>query len=141
MCGVGAEKHLPARRLRVDFALSLSLFPSKKSPNARRNGAGVVLAGWRRVKIRVQGRMVALRRKARLSPTVLSPHLLPLLLLLGLGSPVVFLLLFFCFFFSCCNAWPLPFPPLVFHLAGAPLEPANHHRIPYNDQRNKKEEK
>lgn len=34
-----------------------------------------------------------------------------------------------------------PFPPLVFHLAGAPLEPANHHRIPYNDQRNKKEEK
>lgn len=54
-------------------SLSLSLFLSKKSPNARRNGAGVVLAGWRRVKIRVQGRMVALKegRLASLPPCYL----------------------------------------------------------------------
>lgn len=29
---------------------------------------------------------------------------------------------------------PFKQPPVVFHLAGAPLEPTNHHRIPYSEQ-------
>lgn len=107
--------------------------PQKKSPMPGEMGARVALEGG--------GSVAELERDGEgnrkgenyiygVSPTVAS--LLRLLLLR----------LRFLLFVSLCSALPeqcslslFNQPPVVFHLARAPLEPTNHHRIPCSEPR------
>lgn len=119
-----------------DYEPPLSGEPSKKIPNARGNGGRNGPGGRRKYSRARKGlgdcegtkgedsggelytRDLSHRRRLFSSSFSLCPYLR------GSSSFSLQLLLF-----------PFNQPPVVFHLAGAPLEPTNHHRIPYSEAR------
>lgn len=132
-----------------DYEPPLSGEPSKKSPMPGEMGAGVALEGGGSVAglEGVRGTTRDQREEeeggeGRVIYTGSLPPSLPL-----------FFVSFFVFSLSlspslvsfslhlrplCCKQFSLSLfnqPPVVFHLAGASLEPTNHHRIPYSAAR------
>lgn len=121
-----------------DYEPPLSGEPSKKFPMPGEMGAGVALEGggsiaglekaWgttRGQKEKTPGGELYTRdlsHRRRLSSASSSFSLCPYLRCSY--SFFLYLLLF-----------PFNQPPVVFHLAGAPLEPTKHHRIPYSEAR------
>lgn len=125
-----------SRLSRVPYSLGRAL---KKIPNARGNGGRSGPGGRRKCSRARRGRRGI--ERGRIIYTGSLPPSSPLFVFFFFYVFVLVFLSLSLSVISFCYSLPqqcslsLFQPPVVFHLAGAPLEPTNHHRIPCSEPR------